>query len=394
MMVPGISSRDPVILCLSHLRWDFVFQRPHHILTRAANTYRVYFVEEPVTADSGAKQRVRFEQRGGVTVVVPVLPPVITPGEAADAQRGIIDRIMRGHRGAPIILWYYTPMALAFSDHLTPDLCVYDCMDELSAFLGAPSAMTSFETRLFGRADLVFTGGPSLYEAKRRWHLDVHAFPSSIDRAHFAVARDRQLREPPDQAPVAHPRVGYFGVIDERMDLDLVARLAAIRPEWHFVFLGPVAKIDPALLPKAANLYWLGPKRYEDLPAYLQGWDAGIMPFALNAATRYISPTKTPEYLAAGVPVVSTPIRDVIALYGDQGLVEIAATAETMATAVERYLKRDRAPWRSAIDRKLDGQSWDRTWAAMNALITRRLRPSAAAVVAPVRHAPPRPVEV
>jgi UDP-galactopyranose mutase len=278
-------------------------------------------------------------------------------------------------------------MAMAFAGHLTPDLTIYDCMDELSAFRGAPPRMLEFERQLLSRADLVFTGGRSLYEAKRGKHPRVHCFPSSIDAAHFAKAR-KGLAEPADQAGIAHPRIGFFGVIDERMDIELVGALAALRPAWQFVMIGPVVKIDPASLPRRDNIHWLGGKKYAELPAYLSGWDAGFMPFARNESTRFISPTKTPEFLAAGLPVVSTPITDVVRDYGDAGLVEIAVEAGGFVQALEELMSQPREPWLRRVDRKLAKQSWDRTWAAMAGLMAEQLRPARVAEPAATTTAP------
>src|SRR3954451_10740727 len=273
-------------------------------------------------------------------------------------------------------------MALAFSSHLDYDLTIYDNMDELSAFRGASPELLALEKELFARADLVFTGGMSLYEAKRGRHRNVHAFPSSIDFEHFSKAR-AGLSDPKDQAAIGRPRLGFFGVVDERMDVDLVGRVADLRPDWNFVMIGPVVKIDPATLPRRGNLHWLGGKKYQELPQYLSGWDVGFMPFALNEATRFISPTKTPEFLAAGVPVVSTPITDVVRPYGEKGLVEIAKTPLEAVRKAEALLERPRQPWLSRVDRHLAAGSWDKTWAAMHKLMLEGLgeaaRPAASA---------------
>jgi UDP-galactopyranose mutase len=259
-------------------------------------------------------------------------------------------------------------MFVALAGQVAADAVVYDCMDELSAFRGAPPGMLEMERRLLARADLVFTGGRSLYEAKRDKHPAVHCLPSSIDARHFGQAR-RGLPAPAALAALPRPRIGFFGVVDERMDLDLVAGLAALRPGWSFCMIGPVAKIDPALLPRAPNIHWLGARDYRDLPAHLAQWDAGFMPFALNESTRFISPTKTPEFLAAGLPVVSTPVVDVVRDYGDPGLVEIARDAAGMAARIEAMLERPRGPWLARVDARLAAQSWDRSWARMDALL-------------------------
>jgi UDP-galactopyranose mutase len=369
------------LICFSHLRWDFVYQRPQHLLSRAALERRVFFVEEPIF-DRGAMHFDLQERENGVQVAIPHLPEGLRSEVATDAVfRDMINRLFVEQGIRQYVLWYYTPLALAFTQHLRPLITVYDCMDELSAFKGASPHLHSYEQRLFERADLVFTGGQSLYEAKRTQHKSVYAFPSSIDRAHFAQARNMSV-EPDDQKDISRPRLGFFGVIDERFDSHLLAQLASARPDWQFVIIGPVVKIDPASLPRSANIHYLGAKSYSELPAYLAGWQVALLLFARNAATRFISPTKTPEYLAAGKPVVSTSITDVVDPYGKKGLVRIADTTGDFLNAVQDLLSmNDRADWLARVDDFLAHMSWDDTWARMSDLmekttVARRLQQS------------------
>ena len=364
-----------VLLVFSHLRWNFVFQRPQHLFTRAAKSQPVIFFEEPMF-EGATRAHLRLSQpQENITVATPVLPRGLTQNEADLFQRSLLNDLLarndiaEGQQRERLVTWYFTPMALRFSAHLRPSLCIYDCMDELSQFRGAPQEIRDLERDLLDRAGLVFTGGQSLYEAKRKMHPNVHCFPSSIDAKHFGKARSGNLPEPHDQACIAHKRIGFFGVIDERLDVDLLDKAAQLRPDWQFVMLGPVVKIDPATLPRHANLHWLGQKNYDELPAYLAGWDLGCMPFALNEATRYISPTKTPEFLAAGLPVVSTAIHDVVRTYGKEGLVEIAGTPEEFVEKAQMLLERPREAWLARVDAYLATTSWDRTWASMATLI-------------------------
>jgi glycosyltransferase involved in cell wall biosynthesis len=359
----------PLLVCFSHLRWDFVWQRPQHLLMRAAKHYRIIVVEEPAYKPAVTAHIEISHRSGGITIALPVLPEGLSEAEAIRAQRRLVDQLLAREPEAGRIFWYYTPMALAFTAHLECDLCVYDNMDELSAFRGASQELLALEQKLFDKADLVFTGGMSLYEAKRSRHHSVHPFPSSIEFDHFSKAR-RVEQEPKDQAGIPRPRLGFFGVIDERMDVDLVGAAAALKPDWHFVMIGPVVKIDPASLPQRSNIHWIGGKSYADLPRYLSGWDVGFMPFALNEATRFISPTKTPEFLAAGVPVVSTPITDVVRPYGEKGLVEIARTAQEVVAKAETLLARPKDAWLQRVDRHLAAGSWNKTWASMHRLMT------------------------
>jgi UDP-galactopyranose mutase len=358
------------VVCFSHLRWDFVYQRPQHLLTRCARDRRVFFVEEPIFGNGSMRLDVR-ECESGVRVVVPHLPEGLDSEIATTAVlKEMVHRLFINNAIREYVLWYYTPMAMAFTDHLKPIARVYDCMDELSAFKGAHARLQDYERELFARADLVFTGGHTLFEAKRKQHPSVHAFPSSIDYPHFAQARVCQP-EPDDQQGIPDPRLGFFGVLDERFDIELLSQSAQARPEWQFVMIGPVVKIHPSSLPKRENIHYLGPRKYDQLPAYLAGWDIALLLFARNEATRFISPTKTPEYLAAGRPVISTSIRDVVRPYGDLGLVEIADTSHDLITAADRLLADNsgRTEWLSRVDDFLADMSWDRTWGQMSTLI-------------------------
>ena len=363
------------LVCFSHLRWDFVFQRPQHLMIRHGRHGQVLFVEEPRYGDEEEPRLVLSPAGNGVSVAVPHLRAGTSETEAIRAQREMLDALLASARGSDPILWYYTPMALPFSEHLAASLVVYDCMDELAAFRGAPPALLDQERRLLQRTDVVFTGGWSLYEAKRHRHPNVHPVPSSVDAAHFARAREPQS-EPADQAPIPRPRLGFAGVIDERMDLPLLAALADARPGWHIVMVGPVVKIDPSELPRRPNIHYLGGKPYGELPAYLSGWDVALLPFARNESTRFISPTKTPEYLAAGRPVVSTSIRDVVRPYGEMGLVRIADDADAFARAVDAAMAEDggSVAWRRRVDELLADMSWDRTWARMDGAMRDALR--------------------
>jgi UDP-galactopyranose mutase len=359
----------PDIVCLSHLRWNFVYQRPQHLLTRCAQGKRVFFIEEPIFSEEPLKRLEINEDSNGVVVVVPQLPQGLSE-EAINADlKVLIDGLFAEHNINKYICWYYTPMAIAFSRHLQPQAVVYDCMDELSAFQGASPTLKNYEAELFRRADLVFTGGQSLYESKVNQHPNVYAFPSSVDIDHFGQARN--IQEPEDQAHIPHPRLGFFGVIDERMDVELLAGIAEARPDWHLVIIGPVVKIDPATLPQHKNIHYLGGRNYKQLPAYLAGWDLAMLPFARNESTRFISPTKTPEYLAAGRPVVSTSIRDVVRPYGESKLVRIADTVSEFVAAAEQAMQEDTpdSEWLSRVDVFLEKISWDRTWASMMKLI-------------------------
>jgi UDP-galactopyranose mutase len=352
------------LVCFSHLRWNFVYQRPQHLLSRFSNHTRVFFIEEPIFHDAPEKLHIN-KAEGNVYVVVPHLQHGLNEQQVIARQKALINELISMMDISRYFSWYYTPMAIPFTDHLQPELVVYDCMDELAAFKFAPPALKHNEQVLLDKAHVVFTGGYSIYESKKNSHHNIYPFPSSIDKDHFGTARVTK-KDPEDQAHIPHPRFGFFGVIDERLDIELVAQAADLRPDWQFVIIGPVVKIDPATLPRRSNIHYLGGKSYKELPQYLSCWDVALIPFAMNESTKFISPTKTPEYLAAGIPVISTPIKDVVSPYGDNKLVHIASTAEELVKSGDKILKsRRKKAWLSKVDAFLAGNSWDRTWSQM-----------------------------
>jgi hypothetical protein len=367
------------LICFSHLRWNFVYQRPQHLMTRAERHSRVFYFEEPIFASSPDQLKISVDPVNQVTVVTPEL----NNGETSSRNQqddfnirmsGLVDQMIHNYGITEFVAWYYAPMALSFTSHLKPQVIVYDCMDELSAFKFAPPELVEFERKLMAKADIVFTGGHRLYQAKKSFHHNIYPFPSAIDKAFFYPARAIQ-EDPPDQASIPHPRLGFFGVIDERFDIDLVGKMAGLKPEWNFVFIGPVVKIEESALPRNKNIHYLGMKDYKQLPTYISGWDLCIMPFAINASTEFISPTKTPEFLAAGKRVISTSIHDVVNPYGVEGLVGIADTAEGFIEIAEHDLN-EKADilWLGKVDQYLNTISWDKTWNNMEAEIDRILK--------------------
>ncbi|WP_445240970.1 glycosyltransferase family 1 protein [Microcoleus vaginatus] len=344
---------------------------PQHLLSRCAKSRRVFFVEEPIYSAATDWWLDVSIHESGVWVIVPHLTKGTSEATAQTAQQAMLDDLFRAAEISQYILWYYTPMAVSFTNHLKPLAVVYDCMDELAAFKGAHPDLKANENQLLKHASVVFTGGHNLYEAKQHQHPNIHAFPSSIEKEHFATARNLS-QEPADQKDIPHPRLGFYGVIDERMDIKLLGDIAQARPDWHLVIIGPVAKIAPATLPTHPNIHYLGGKSYQELPAYLGGWDIAMLPFAINQSTKFISPTKTPEYLAAGKPVISTPIRDVVRPYGENGLVRIASNSEEFVACAQEILSESsdvRTKWLSDVDAFLADNSWDNTWGEMLGLI-------------------------
>ncbi len=378
--LPKADGRHDAIVCLSHLRWDFVFQRPQHLMSRFARSRTVIYFEEPLPSEAGhgVGIDVRRCPETDVVVVTPRLPAGLEGACATAVLRQLLDETLLVEAVARPVLWYYTPMMLPVARHIEAAVVVYDCMDELANFRFAPPELVGLERELFAQADVVFTGGFSLYEAKADRHANIHPFPSSVDKAHFAQATPR--------AESGRPRLGFFGVIDERMDLGLIETLARARPDWDIEIVGPVVKIDPADLPQAANLTYPGQAAYDDLPGWLSCWDVALMPFAINESTRFISPTKTPEYLAAGRPVVSTPIRDVVRHYGDLDAVFVAETPGAFIAACDDAVALARgtdASWRDDVEAELASLSWDQTNLRMDALVNQAARRRGPIIAAP-----------
>ena len=368
----GQPQNPSTLICFSHLRWDFVYQRPQHLISRFATIYTVYFVEEPFHDAHGEPTLTFTPKTDSLWIVRPHLPAGINSEESEKLQKNLLDKFLKTKNSDDVIFWYYTPMALAFSGHYKPALTIYDCMDELSHFKNAPPKLKDYEDALLQKADIVFTGGQSLYDFKKDRHHNIYPFPSSIDKKHFEQARTVK-EEPEDQKNIPGPKLGFYGVIDERFDIELIKNMALLRPQWNIVLLGPVAKIDRKLLPQLPNVHLLGGKNYNELPHYVSGWDIALIPFAINDSTKFISPTKTPEYLASGVPVVSTPIRDVVKPYGEKGIVKIASTAEEFVAAAEEYLKIDKTKWLPEVDDFLSDKSWSATFMEMTKKINSAL---------------------
>lgn len=382
------------MVCFSHLRWGFVYQRPQHLMTRFARTMRVLFIEEPVFDDKilSPKFEIHVCSKSGVEVATPYLPINMSNETSKASIQVLIEDLLSDTKVKNRIFWFYTPMMVDLVPNLEAASTIYDCMDELSNFKGAPPELGLSEQKLMRKAHIVFTGGQALYEAKSKVHANAYPFPSGIEYDHFSKARANQ-QDPQDQASIPYPRLGFFGVIDERMDLETLSQLAKQRPDYSIVMIGPVVKISPDTLPKEQNIHYLGMKTYAELPQYLSGWNVALMNFAMNDATKYISPTKTPEYLAGGKPVVSTPVLDVVRNYGDLDAVFIAEPGEKFVIACDKALEMaaQGSSWMKESDQRISTQSWDVIQSKMASIINatvRRSSPSSPAIRASNRRKP------
>jgi UDP-galactopyranose mutase len=380
------SISQPTIVCLAHLSWEHVWQRPQHILSRLARHYPVLYINEPFPVETVEAPELRLvAQTNNLTAWQPLFP---NRAEVLNRWREVylelVGNQLFGRNPAhqngrlvgpqPLIFWFYTPVPYYFLDHFPADLVVYDVMDQLANFKGAAQDLPEREEQLLAQADVVFTGGRSLYESRRHRHPNVHLFASGVEAAHFAQAFAPETAVAPEIAGLPRPVLGYTGVIDERLDLALIDQVASQHPEWHIVMVGPVAKIEESELPRRPNIHYLGQQPYQRLPALLKGFDVCLMPFALNEATRYISPTKTLEYMAARKPIVSTPVPDVAANWSDA--VAIAGSPAAFIAAVEQSLNEGVAEQNRRLARAqayVAANSWDRIAADMRALLEEAL---------------------
>jgi len=394
-----MSARYDVIVA-SHLRWSFVWQRPQQVLSRIARRHRVLFIEEPIFPAQGDPQPFSPLQQAchNVWVLAPRVAAPERPGTPVWQDRASISlQVLEAMRTLQIgrrALWFYTPLPEFLLEVVRPDIVVYDVMDELANFKFAPPELKEQEARLLRRADVVFTGGASLYEAKQAFNPNTHLFASGVDTAHYSLACRPDTKVPAFVDDLPAPRAVYIGVIDERLDYPLIAHAAAARPHVQFLMVGPVVKVDPADLPKAPNLHYVGQQQYQDLPRILKGCDLCLMPFARNEATRFISPTKTLEYMATHRPIVSTPIRDVERFYSD--IVYLASGPEEFVRQMDAALNEsasERARRNVREERILAEHAWDAIAANMERIMDQafdarlaRIRPP---VVAPTaRYAP------
>jgi len=346
---------DMIVFC--HLRWQFVYQRPQHIISRFSSTMKVLFIEEPIYDN--------YEKNEGNLMVITKTLHVLQPNvKDIESIADILPHYVK-NKTIPIG-WFYSASFSPLLEQLNFETVVYDCMDELSLFKGAPAHLINQEKYLMAYADIIFTGGKSLYESKKQFHSNVYCFPSSVDEEHFAQALNG-IEIAADIANLPSPVIGYYGVIDERIDLQLLQQTAQNRPDVSFVMIGPLAKIEDNDLPKENNIHYLGMKSYNELPAYLKAFDIAMMPFALNDATKYISPTKTLEYMAAGKPIISTKITDVVRDYSES--VDLIENAEEFCNAIQSILNQKDLAMERSYDKILEKTSWDATANKMKSII-------------------------
>lgn len=357
------------LLCFAPIKWESVFQRPQHLMSYAAKKWRVFYIQEPeferetTEPEMDVKELKKYKN---LYVVSPKLPTALSKNDTEKAMLNLLNRLCYEHSIQNYGIWYYTPVSNHYTTDLYPRVVVYDCITPIRT---TQPALTDIENELISQSDLVFTNGKTLFEAKRDWHPQVYNFPSSIDKEHFMQAR-LELPEPADMEEILYPRLGLYGAIDECFDVELLRALSARRPDWQFVLIGPVVGIDEGALPKAENIHFLGERSYQELPSYISGWNAALMLVSTEKASQTHIPTRTPEYLAAFKPIVSTPVPDIFSPYEEMGLVNTASNVFEFETAIEEALSYDkRKEWKKTIDDFLKTHSWDVTWQQMRHLI-------------------------
>jgi glycosyltransferase involved in cell wall biosynthesis len=353
------------IVVFSHLRWNFVYQRPQHILSRLAKSYNILFIEEPFQPNA------ENEKTSSIHQVLPNLSVFNTHAENINATL----KLVKENLGSQTIdiAWFYSPSFVNALHIFSFDKVVFDCMDELTLFKNAPQSLIEQEKQLMSKSDIVFTGGKSLYSAKQKHHHNVHCFPSSVDRKHFEKAQNG-IKVPEEMDAFSSIVVGYYGVVDERIDYELLEKTAQLCPTVDFVLIGPFAKVNPESLPSLPNIHFLGMRNYEQLPNYLKRFDIAMMPFAMNDSTKFISPTKTLEYMAGGKSIISTPVYDVVRDYDKH--IEIVENAEQFATAINKLICQHKASHCLKYREILDRTSWDNTVSRMQNLMEQLIEES------------------
>jgi glycosyltransferase involved in cell wall biosynthesis len=367
-------ARTAPIIALCHLSWNWVWQRPQQFLSRLAKTHPILFVETYCSDTPTGFIRLHSpEGHPNVTVCETHLPASRwSDGRFIDRERRRLLRNTLANELAgrfdDAILWFNDPMAVtAFAGYLDESLIVYDCMDELSQFKGAPPALIEREYELLEVADVVFCGGRKMRDKRVRINPNSHFYGTGVDCRHFGSARSPSLAVDSAIAALRGPVLGYFGVVDERIDYELLAALADADPTWHVVMVGPTAKVDPAQFPRRSNLHFLGGRPYAQLPAITKGFSVCLMPFALNEATEYINPTKALEYMAAGRPVVSTALDEVKSNF--KTVARIAGSHREFIAMCRREVD---SPSQTRIERGLSLAS-ENTWEAIVAKMERHV---------------------
>lgn len=357
-----------VLVCFSSIRWNFLYQRPQHLLTRfAAEGVQVIYIESkvPVEATNASFEKEVFQN---VQVIRPLMPRDLTDAEYIARMQALLEELLGPGKGEDAIFWYYNPAAIRYTNHLSPALTVYDCIGDPEALPNAHEDISRLERQLMDRADVVFTPSNTVQKSRRKYNMNIHVLPSAVDREHFAQARCTEENGPEDQRTIPHPRLGFYGMINENIDTKLLKQVATLRPDWHFVFIGPVMEGCEAALPEGDNIHYLGAKSYEDLPHYLCGWDLALVPLKEDSQTRRILPAKVPEYLAAGVRVIASPLEEIVNNYGRKGLVQVVSGAEVFVAVAQSLLEdsgKEKASWLRQVDAELSGNSWDKVFQQM-----------------------------
>lgn len=388
--------RGKDIVCISSLDWEAHWTSKQQIMHRLAQTNRVLYVEEPVTALAPFKVPARWKrwgavaprlrrQQAGLWTLTP--PPLLPFGNMRREVNRVNQRVLAAYLRWALerlgfrehLLWTYLPATVDLVDHLDPVLLVYHCVDEHSAFPGFvdPDVVSGYDSDLTSRAGLVITTAASLREARLPLNPHTHHVPNAADVSLFSQALEEEamdagvvdartaadhLFEPPDIGVISRPRVGVIGVHDERLDVEAVEAVARADPGRQVVLVGPLqpGDVDETRLRALPNVHLLGDKRREDLPAYLRALDVALIPYVRNELTRNIFPLKLYEYLAGGRPVVAAALPELVRLDLPEEMLLLADGPEDYPALVDRALQEDDA----ALRRRRNAAAQEHSWGA------------------------------
>ncbi len=367
----GVVGNGYPIVCFSDISWNVKFQRPHQLFSQAKRINIIIFIEKPLLQRSGKPNHFISRVSDNILILTPVITDEDPESTIHETVEQLLTEKLKSHNTTEYICWYYSPKAINYSQKLTPKLIIFDCMDECCGYEGADTEVNESEKKLLEVTDLVFTGGRSLCNAKKLLHKNVHLFPDSIDYERFN-GNTKQAKKNIIKKPAA--KIGYFGVIDERLDLNLLDKIAANKPKWKFEIAGPIVENMHGKLPERKNITFTGDIRDEEIPSIIGEWDAAILPYSKNNSTENTAPSRLLVYFAANKNIVSTSINDIVHYFGENGMVRIADEPDDFVKALEAAIKyKPEAEWQKKVDSIIRKTTWEKTWNGMSKKINKLL---------------------
>lgn len=353
------------LLVLAHSRWDLDHHRGHNIFSRYAQKRRVFYFEEPSFGQTEIPRLHIRDTFENVMVVTPHLPNPIKSNQIDSILRELIDELIFEEEIINFTLWLQTPRAFRYARDIDATTIIYECMEDYDNINNFSENLFQVEKELMENSDIIFVVSEALYQKKKFQHHNIHVFPNSADYFHFIQSRDFIL-DPYDQIHIPHPRIGFYGIIDQSIDLKLIDEIAQIREDLNFVFIGPLKDTKFSQLPTRKNIYYLEQKDYNLIPLYVAEWDCGLLPFCINEVTQYSSPHQTAELLMAGKPIVATHIPDISIRFGKKSLAKMASNAEDFSEKIDKaILESKEQKWKELIDNELKNETWDQVFKKM-----------------------------